>query len=236
MWRSLWLSLFQIGGVEAFGEPAIDRREQVVRFAAATLVAPEPGEAHRGAQFPELGLLLSGNGQSPMIQFLGGLGTALPQEQLAFVAVQLRFEPALPCPIHHLQCLVQQGQALFNLPCNLTCPGQERDKIGNPCLRSGGAERAQTVPQERYPFYNTRVFGLGPAAGDRSQCTPEGKALLGCYRNQLVCRFTQSWTLSDERKHCGAVMQDELELRATTDSQRMRDSAVTISSTMPSAK
>ena len=75
-------------------------------------------------------------------------------------------------------------------------------------LAPGGAERAQTVPQERYALYNMGVFGLDPAAADRSQCTPEGKALLGCYRNQLVCRFNQSWTLSDERKHYGAVMQD----------------------------
>jgi len=222
--------------MEAFGKPAVDRREKITSFGALALVVAQPGEARRGAQFPELGLLLSGNGQSPKIQFLGGLGTALPQEQLAFVPVQLRFEPALPCPCGDLRGIVQQGQALFNLPCNLTCPGQESDKIGNPCLRPGGAERAQTLPQERYPFYNMGVFGLDPAAADRSQCTPEGKALLGCYRNQLVCRFIQSWTLSDERKHCGAVMQDELELRATTDSQRMRDSAVTISSTMPSAK
>ena len=108
-----------------------------------------------------------------------------------------------------LDGILHQGQALFNLPCNLTCPGQERDKIGNPCLRSGGAERAQTVPQERYALYHMGVFGLGPAAADRSQCTVEGKALLGCYRNQLVCRFTQSWTVSDERKHCGAVYQDD---------------------------
>ena len=52
------LRLFQIGRVEAFGEPAVDRREKVAGFGVAALVAAEPGEARGGAQFPELGLLL----------------------------------------------------------------------------------------------------------------------------------------------------------------------------------
>ena len=50
------LSLFQVDGVEAFGEPAIDRREQVARFGVAALVTAEPGEARGGTQFPKLGL------------------------------------------------------------------------------------------------------------------------------------------------------------------------------------
>jgi hypothetical protein len=77
--------------VEPFGEPAVDRREGIAGLGAPALVAAKPGEARSGAQFPELGLLLSGKGQSPMIQFLGGLGTALPQEQLA----QREFIPAV---------------------------------------------------------------------------------------------------------------------------------------------
>ena len=68
------LRLFQIGGVEAFGEPAVDRREEIAGFGAAALVAAEPGEAHGGAQFPELGLLLLGDAQGFAIEFLGGLG------------------------------------------------------------------------------------------------------------------------------------------------------------------
>ena len=54
------LCLFEIGRVEAFGEPAVDRREEIAGFGAPALVAPEPGEARGGAQFPELGLLLLG--------------------------------------------------------------------------------------------------------------------------------------------------------------------------------
>src|SRR6516162_624920 len=52
------LGFFQVGGVEALGEPPIDRGEQLARLAPPALLVPEPGEAGRGAQFPELGVLL----------------------------------------------------------------------------------------------------------------------------------------------------------------------------------
>src|ERR1700731_1158037 len=39
------LCVFQIGGVEAFGEPAVDRGEEVAGFGAAALLAPQPGAA-----------------------------------------------------------------------------------------------------------------------------------------------------------------------------------------------
>ena len=45
-------------------------------------------------------------------------------QQLAFVPVELRREPALPRPLDDLQCLIQYGQAFFNLPRDLTCAGQ----------------------------------------------------------------------------------------------------------------
>ena len=40
--------------VEAFGEPVMDRRQQIVSFGALALVTPEPGAASSGAQLPEL--------------------------------------------------------------------------------------------------------------------------------------------------------------------------------------
>jgi hypothetical protein len=43
------LRLLQIGGVEALGEPAVNRRQQVVPLGTAPLFAPQPGEARRRA-------------------------------------------------------------------------------------------------------------------------------------------------------------------------------------------
>ena len=41
------LGFFQIGGVEAFGKPAVDGREEVARLGAPALARQEPGEARR---------------------------------------------------------------------------------------------------------------------------------------------------------------------------------------------
>ena len=48
------LCLFQINGIEAFGEPAKDGRQKVPCFCAPAAFTPEPGKAHRGAQFQRL--------------------------------------------------------------------------------------------------------------------------------------------------------------------------------------
>jgi hypothetical protein len=43
------LCLFQIGGIKALGEPAVNRREQIAGFGPPPLIAAEPGEARGGA-------------------------------------------------------------------------------------------------------------------------------------------------------------------------------------------
>jgi hypothetical protein len=42
------------------------------------LIAIELGQAHSGAQFPQLSLLFLGNAQGLIIQFLGNFGMTLP--------------------------------------------------------------------------------------------------------------------------------------------------------------
>src|SRR6516165_4228264 len=49
--------LFQIGGVEALGEPGVSGREQLAPVCVLALIAPQPGEAGRGAQFEQLAVL-----------------------------------------------------------------------------------------------------------------------------------------------------------------------------------
>src|SRR5215831_2744827 len=67
-WRSAQLAeqrlcLLQIGRAKALAEPAVDRGRKVTGFGVPALVAAEAGEAHGGAQFPELGLLVLGDAQ-----------------------------------------------------------------------------------------------------------------------------------------------------------------------------
>ena len=42
---------FQIGSIEALGEPAIDRCQQITCLRPPALLAPQPSEARRGTQF-----------------------------------------------------------------------------------------------------------------------------------------------------------------------------------------
>jgi hypothetical protein len=42
---------FEIGRAKAFGEPAVDRCEEIAGFGAASMFAPHPGEACCSAQF-----------------------------------------------------------------------------------------------------------------------------------------------------------------------------------------
>jgi hypothetical protein len=67
--------------------------EKVVGFGAPSLVTTESGEARGGAQFPELGFLLPGDAQGFATVLLGGVRMPLPQQQLAFVPIKLRFKP-----------------------------------------------------------------------------------------------------------------------------------------------
>ena len=53
------LRFFQIGGVEALGEPAVNRREQVAGLGPPPLFTPQPGEARRGTEFPSFCVLLA---------------------------------------------------------------------------------------------------------------------------------------------------------------------------------
>jgi len=50
--REQRLSLFEVRGIEAFGEPAVNLREHRARFIAAPLMREQAGEAGGRAQLP----------------------------------------------------------------------------------------------------------------------------------------------------------------------------------------
>jgi hypothetical protein len=66
------LRLDEVGCVEPFGEPTINRCEQIAGFVRPALVAPQPGEPGRGAQFERLGLLPARDGNRFPIRLLRG--------------------------------------------------------------------------------------------------------------------------------------------------------------------
>ncbi len=96
---------------------------------------------------------------------------SLPQQQLAFVPIQLCCEPALPCPFDDLQRLVQLGQGLFNLPCDLTRPGEEGEaNEASTTLPRWRGKAAEPLRKKRYPLRHIAILDLDPAAIDRSLC------------------------------------------------------------------
>ena len=63
--------VFQIGGVEALGEPTVEGCQQVARLASPALLGPQPGKARRGAQFVAPCALLAGDREGGAEEVLG---------------------------------------------------------------------------------------------------------------------------------------------------------------------
>src|SRR5262245_62825951 len=83
----------QVAGVEALGEPLVDRREQRAGFGALALVAQQPRETRCGAQLQGSRALLAGGGEGAVVAS-GGLvgGTAGCEEQVAIEAMKVGVE------------------------------------------------------------------------------------------------------------------------------------------------
>jgi hypothetical protein len=67
------LGLFEIGGIEPLGKPAVDWGEQRHRLFAPALLAAQAGEARRAEQFPGLRVLPSRHADA----FLEGVSASL---------------------------------------------------------------------------------------------------------------------------------------------------------------
>ena len=51
----------EVGSVESFGEPTIDRGQEIVGFGILALTLPQTAQAHGGTQLKGLRLLVTGN-------------------------------------------------------------------------------------------------------------------------------------------------------------------------------
>src|SRR5262245_59032584 len=71
------LRAFQVRRSETFGEPVVDGGQNILGFGVAVLLAAQPRETGRSTQFPELGTLLDGNGQSREVSCLGSVRLSL---------------------------------------------------------------------------------------------------------------------------------------------------------------
>src|SRR6516162_5633559 len=124
------LCLFEIGGVEAFGEPAVDRCEQIASFAVAALVAAQPGEARGGAQFVAPCALLAGNREGGAERILGLRWIGVWQASGELAAQAMNF--CVPAPLagggRLCQCVVQRGEAFLYFSGKCLRLGQQGEK------------------------------------------------------------------------------------------------------------
>src|SRR5271156_4460512 len=95
--------LLQIKRVEAFREPAINRSKQFTSLLRVPLVAPEAREAHCGAQFPGLGILLARDGECAFKMRLRFRGIMLWRKQryLASDAIDFGLAPRFTAYFHN---------------------------------------------------------------------------------------------------------------------------------------
>ena len=76
------LRILQIGGFEAFGEPAVQRRQQVMGAPPLAPIGPEPGKIAGGAKLEDARRSLTGGGQRGVESGLGSPSvTAVAAEQ-----------------------------------------------------------------------------------------------------------------------------------------------------------
>src|SRR5262249_3481797 len=97
----------EIRGVEALGEPAVDRCEELVGLGALALLLPELTQAHGRPQLPGFGLLAAGDRERLLEAGFGlhGIWDRLAREQPALDPICLRYQVAPPSPFQRRQCL-----------------------------------------------------------------------------------------------------------------------------------
>ena len=109
------LGVLQIGRIEAFSEPIEQRGQQIIGFCIPALVAPEAGEADRGAEFEEFGRLTLGERCGPAKQVLRLHRIALSSSNYKFAptAVQLGAAPCFTGLGHNAQSRIDCAKGIL---------------------------------------------------------------------------------------------------------------------------
>jgi len=93
------LRILQIGSFEAFGEPAVDRRQQVVGIPPLAPIGPEPGEIAGGSKLEDARRLATGGLERGVERSLcnSSVTDVASQAEARAQPVQLRGAKALAC-------------------------------------------------------------------------------------------------------------------------------------------
>ena len=147
------LRVLQVRRIETFGEPIVDRTEQITGFRALALVAPEPGEAGRCPQLEELCALPLGNGDGLTIVPLGPGSIAGGIQQIARHPMQqLSFNDPLVGGLDDPRSLGEAVLCFSRLPEHGVGLGEPREQHRRTDDASGSTQFRQPLREQRKAF------------------------------------------------------------------------------------
>src|ERR1700722_4652737 len=141
------LRILQIASFEAFGEPTIRRRQQVVRFPPLAPIGPEPGKIAGGSKLEDARRLATGGGQCGVESGLGApsvMGIA-SQAGARAKPVQLRRAKVLACRLGAGQALLKHGLRLVQSAEPEPRVGEQHEKISLHKNRTHGRAPVEEV-------------------------------------------------------------------------------------------
>ena len=141
------LRILQIGSFEAFGEPAVDRRQQVVGFPPLAATGPEPGDIAGGSKLEDPRRLLTGGGERGVESGLGApnvMGVA-SQAGARAQPVQLRRAKMLACRVGAGQTLLKHGLRLVQSAEPQPGVGKQHEEIGLHKSRTHGRAPVEEI-------------------------------------------------------------------------------------------
>src|SRR4029077_16912062 len=148
------LRFLQIECIEALGEPAVYRSEEIAGFALAALLPHQPRIARRGPQLPRFRLLFSRPVERGDVGALRAFGVALERQQLGPDAQCFGIiMPLLPTrPFDLGDALVDQNKRPREITSLGHALGQKGSKTGT------AAPTTALLPDTDAPFEQSRPF------------------------------------------------------------------------------
>ena len=111
------LRFLQIAGIEAFGEPVVDRREQFASLVSLASIAPEPRHAHSDAQLERSSPLLAGEFESLNKDCFRFHGCSEKQSEFAFNSEHVGLPEIFACVGYQLGGFSDRAQATLHISC-----------------------------------------------------------------------------------------------------------------------
>src|SRR5208337_3093072 len=153
--------VFEIGGVEALGEPVVDVGEHRARIVAAVGTHQHSRERGGRAQFERFRPLLSGLLDRVLDRRSrqSRIGRTLTQEQLAAKTINFRFPETFAAATDEVQGVADRLQTMFDASGSQARLGKSRETEREPQLLSAGRKCIGFFAYLPYPLLRSSKLG-----------------------------------------------------------------------------